>query len=124
MKLEWLPDGSPDCPIIRLHDFIKEEVALLHAAVLRLANGQADRFELHRQDYIESVDDCRLTLRVRSWHQAIVKVGEPADFECGLTTDAWDEMAATIEPFTQGTDGYQWLTSGEAELLLSPDGLW
>ena len=126
MKLEWLPDGSPDCPIIRLYDFTKEEVALFRAAVQGLAKGLTERFELHCQEYLQPVGDCRLTLRVRRWNQAIVKVGEPADFECGLTTDGWDAMAGEIEPFTHGASGYQWLagTPGEASLLLSWSGEW
>jgi len=128
MKLEYLPDGSPDCPLIRLFDFTAVEADQLLAEISRLAEGNAERVELHKFPWITSVGDCRLVLCVRSWRQAVVRTGEPAAFECGFPKEIWDNIAGLVEPFAQGADGFQWLAGvpGEAKLLLSssPTGQW
>ena len=41
MRLEYLPDGSPLCPLIRLFDFTPAEAGQLAAAVSDLAAGRA-----------------------------------------------------------------------------------
>lgn len=112
MRLEYLPDGSPDCPLIRLFDFASAEAASLGAVVAGLATGQVERVAVHHLPGVTSVGGCELVFRLRGWDQAIVRVGSTAS---GL-----------IEPFAVGARGYQWLAGvpGEASLLLSASGYW
>jgi hypothetical protein len=126
MKLDYLADGSPDCPLIRLYDFTPAEAEQLRNALADLAAGNAGRVDVHRLPFVESVGGCRLTLVTQAWDGAVVRRGGPAEFECGFRPGTWDNVTGLVEPFAMGADGYQWLagTPGEAEILLSADGRW
>src|SRR5260370_29163058 len=100
MKLDYLPTGSPDCPLVRLYDFSSAEAEQLLAALTRLAAGLVQRVAVHELPGVEGVGDCRLTLVLRSWDQAILCKG-PADFECAFTAGTWDNVAGLVMPFAQ-----------------------
>ncbi len=125
MWLEYLPDGAPDCPLIRLFGFTQSEVAHLAAAVNDLASGRAERIAVHEIPGVVPLGGCELLLLVRSWDQAVVRVGLTR-FECGLTTGTWENIAGLFDPFSGGGVGHQWLVSspGEARLLISYSGQW
>ncbi len=125
MRLEHLPDGSPDGPLIRLFDFTPAEAARLGAAITALAAGYTERVAIHDLPGAVQVGGCELVLLRRPWDQAVVQVG-PSAFECGFTAGAWDDVAGRVEPFAAGGNGYQWLAGipGEASLLLSASGEW
>ena len=125
MKLDYLADGSPDCPLLRLYDFTSVEAGQLLTAVSELATGMTDRVEVHRLAFVEPVGGCQLFLVRSSRDQAVARVG-PLEFACGFTAGTWDNVAGLIEPFTASAGGFQWLTgsSGEASLLLSASGQW
>jgi hypothetical protein len=125
MRLEYLPDGSPDCPLIRLFDFSEHEAARLGAAVADLAAGRAECVTVHELPGVLAVGGCELVLRVWRWDQAVLRVG-PMAFVCGFTADTWDNVAGLIEPFAAGSGGFQWLADvpGEASLLLTASGQW
>jgi hypothetical protein len=126
MILEFLPDGSPDCPLIRLFDFTPSEAGQLQTALTQLASGAVKRVAIHEMPGVESLGGCRLTFLSRSWDQAVIAKGDPADFECGFTPGRWEDMAYLVEPFTQCCGGFQWLAGGpgEAQILLSPSAEW
>jgi hypothetical protein len=125
MKLEYLADGSHDCPLLRLYDFTPAEAGQFLATVAGLASGAAERVEVHRLPFVEPVDGCRLSLARRSWDQALVRVG-PSAFECAFTAGTWDNVAGLVEPFANDAGGFQWLAGspGEASVLLSVSGQW
>jgi hypothetical protein len=125
MKLEYLADGSPDCPLLRLCNFTRTEARQFLASVARLASGAADRIEVHGLAFVEPVDECWLSLARWSWDQAVVRVGSSA-FECRFTLGTWDNVVGLIEPFAQGAGGSQWLAGlpGETAMLLSVSGEW
>ncbi len=125
MRLEHLPSGPPDGPLIRLFDFTPDEAARLGAAIAGLAAGRAERVALHKLPGVVPIGGCQLMLCRRSWDQAVVRVG-PSSFECGFTAGTWDNVAGLVEPFAEGGSGYQWLARmpGEAALLLSASGGW
>jgi hypothetical protein len=125
MRLEYLPDGSPDCPLIRLFDFTPAEVAILRAALVDLAFGQVERVAVHELPGVVPVGRCELVLLRRFWDQAVVRVG-PSAFECGFTASTWDNVAGMVEPFVASPRGRRWLAGipGEASLLLSHSGQW
>jgi hypothetical protein len=126
MKLEYLADGSRDCPLIRIYEFTAAEAAQLRAAIAALADGKAERVDVQLLPFVEPVSGCRLTLFRCSWDQAVVRRSEPAEFACGLTPETWDNMAGLLEPFTECASGFQWLAGapGETALLLSVSGEW
>ncbi len=126
MKLEYLPEGSVDCPLIRLHDFTSAEVKRLREMVIQLAMEKSDRIEVHRLPGVEAINGCQLILCLRSWDLSVVRLSEQLSFECGFTSGTWDSVSELMEPFEQGSSGFQWLAGvpGEAQLLLSPSGRW
>jgi hypothetical protein len=125
MRLEFLPEGSDDCPLIRLYDFDCTEVARLFADLSALASRERESIAVHDLPGVESISECRLFLRTGTRDRCVVQLPAPSSFECVLTPESWDNVAGLAEPFLSGNDGCQWLvTSGDAKWLLSTDGHW
>jgi hypothetical protein len=125
MKLEFLPDGSDDCPLVRVYDFSPDEVDRLCAALSALASGEQQSSAVHALPGCEAVSGCRLVLRCGSKDKGLVQLPALAAFECVLTAGSWDNVAGLIEPFLGGGGGHQWVvTSGDAKWLVSTDGRW
>jgi hypothetical protein len=127
MKLEYLAEGSPDCPLIRLYDFDRAEAERLLAALMDLASGTAERVDVHALPGVESLNGCRLTLVSCRRDRGISRTGSLRKFEYTLTPGTWDNVAGLVEPFARGEAGYQWLNqvpADEIALLLSVNGLW
>ncbi len=125
MRLEFLPDGFDDCPLVRLYDFDHTEVAQLFAGLSALACCERESIAVHDLPGAEAVSGSRLLLRTGSRDRGMVRLPGPASFECVLTPQSWDNVAGLAEPFLNETGGYQWLvTSGDAKWLLSTDGQW
>ncbi len=125
MELEFLPDGSDDCPLIRAYGFSPEEAAGLVDALYALAAGRRATVAVHELPGVEAVAGCRLVLRAGPRDRGVVQLHGAASFECVLSPDGWDNVAGLAEPFAEGGGGYQWLvTSGDATWLLSRSGQW
>lgn len=128
MKMEYLPTGSTDCPLIRLYDFTLDEVVQLFGVFASLASDAVRTVGLHEQSYVQPIDECRLVLRVAERDQGIVQL-DAHSFACVLTEDGWkDEEERAIALVGDGCRGdFQWLLWGipsEVRLLLSWDGRW
>ena len=63
MKLEFVREGSPDCPLLRLYDFESAEARQLQQFVLRLVSKSDESIALHQQPGIQPMAGCELTLR-------------------------------------------------------------
>jgi len=127
MRLEYLPDGSLDCPLIRLYDFDAAAATRLLRLVISLSDGSVGRIILDERQEITVVDGCKLALVAAGSDYGVVKMESSNQFECVLTPASWANVAGLIEPFCEpgASNGFQWLdeTSG-ISLLLSVDGLW
>lgn len=126
MRLEFLPDGLPDCPVLRLYRFTPAQARQLHDNLAALVTGTAESVVVHDLPFVEALIDSRLTCRATIWDQSLVRGASPGEFECGFTPETWDNVAGLIEPFMRGAVGFQWLATmpGEVGLLLSVDGQW
>jgi hypothetical protein len=123
VKLEFLPDGSDDCPLIRVYGFRPDEAAGLVEALYALASGGRAAVAIHELPGVEAVAGCRLVLRAGPGDRGMVQLAGAADFECVLSPDGWGNVAGLAEPFTEGGGGSQWLvTSGDASWLISRSG--
>ena len=126
MKLEYLPSGSPDCPLVRLYEFDATGASRLREAIRSLGDGSLQHVPLHEEWWITSIAGCQLDLRLGPRDLGLVE-RLPSKFECVLTAQGWAEMAAMIDPFCAGktTETFAWLNEdGEALLLLTPSGRW
>lgn len=125
MKLEYLPEGSPECPLIRLYDFGQSEANQLRELVKSLATGDLENLALHNEPWIEPVGGCSLSLRRGNRNQGI-RQSQTLRFECMLSSDGWSNVEGLLEPFCEhNATGFQWLTNGgRVALVISPDGQW
>jgi hypothetical protein len=126
MKLEFLADGSPDCPLIRLYAFDQSEILRFKDLISTLSLGTATNISLHEQPWINPVDGCTVEMRLGKRDQGIKQIG-PSGFECVLTEEGWTDVAFLLEPFCakELPRGYQWLDErGQVSLLISPSGSW
>jgi hypothetical protein len=125
MKLEYLADGSRDCPLIRLYEFNQAEVRSLRNLVRSLATGKADSMALQGEVWAESVGGCKLTLRRGTRNQG-VREADPLNFECVLSSGGWSNVEGLLDPFCDShTAGFQWLTrEGNVSLLVTQRGQW
>jgi hypothetical protein len=129
MKLEFLAEGSNDCPLIRLYGFDSTEAMRLREAFRALADGSRQFIPLHEEWWIQPVEECQLELRLGKRDLGVVQ-RLPMHFECALTDEGWRETAEKTELFCMPSenadaDASQWLNfDGEVRLLLSPTGKW
>ncbi len=129
MKLEFLAEGSADCPLIRLYDFDVTEAMRLREAFRCLSDGSCRSIPLHEEWWIEPLENCQLELRLGKRDLGIVQ-RLPMRFECVLTQEGWLEAVEKTDsfctlPIQEGVEVYQWINDdGEVSFLLSPSGKW
>ena len=127
MKIAFLPDGSPDCPLVRLYDFDASEACCLQSAVQRLASGTITELSLAETLSVEAIDGCTLTMQGWDADQGIVLSGSGMSFVCRLSRFSWQVVAELISPFCMNSapGRFQWLDeTSPISWLLSPDGAW
>ena len=125
MKLEYLSDGSPECPLIRLYEFNRSEAQQLRQLVKSLVTGDRKDVSLQNEMWVEPVDRCCLKLRVGIRNEG-VRQAQPLRFECVLSPEGWNNVEGLLEPFSEPDGaGFQWLTTdGSVALLISQNGQW
>lgn len=127
MKLEYIADGSPYCPLIRLYEFTDIETSGLRTKVAELAQGSSISIALHDLNFVTPIGGCELILIVADDDQGILASDSDSLFMCMLSQETWEQIAGLIESFCKsgGLSGYQWLDeTSDISLLLSPDGSW
>jgi len=125
MKLDYLHDGSPECPLLRLFAFTPEEAGKLAATVRELSKGGSP-IPIHALTFVEAIGGCQLTLHVTGWDQGVTRGSVPHEFICGFTPGTWDNVAGLVEAFNEHSTAFQWLAGvpGDVGLLLSVSGQW
>jgi hypothetical protein len=71
VKLEYPPQGSPECPLIRLYDFDQPQAKQLSELVKSLAAGDRENVALHNEAWVESVGECCLNLQSGKRNQGV-----------------------------------------------------
>jgi hypothetical protein len=126
MKLEFLADGSSDCPLIRPYGFDQSSVCRLRDLIKSLGASTRTSVPLHMQPWIEPVDGCELDLCLGERDRGIIEV-QPSRFNLVLSDEGWADIAGLLEPFCGSDipDAYQWLDRRDKiSLLLSSSGAW
>ena len=127
MRLEYLPDGSPDFPLIRLYDFDHHTMTGFRRLVAELRNGSRRELVVHDLPEVEAVGGCQLVLEVGKRNLGVIRSRCENSFTCILTEAGWENVADLMEPFCEpGQAGaFQWLSDeGKIPLLLSVNGQW
>lgn len=125
VKIEFLPDGSPDCPLIRMFEYQPNEVEALRTACRELADGKRTEFALHEQAWIESVGGCAFIWKAGT-KDVGVRLPRPGDpFVFIFSDEGWREVEDKLLLFAPRSPGFNWLTDGgDVEVLISNDGRW
>ena len=127
MRLEYLRDGSSDCPLIRLYDFDARAVIVLRDLVVELAEGSRRELAVHDLPDVDALGGCQLVLEVGTRNRGVIPERSPTSFRCVLTDASWENVAGLMGPFCEpgASGGFQWLSDeGKVSLLLSGDGHW
>jgi hypothetical protein len=137
MELEFLKEGSPDCPLIRIYGIDQAEFSSFHGAVQQLTDAAGKKCSVQEIPGFHAVDDCALTMISVSSNAGVRQIGKALRFEWALTPAKWSIVAGLVEPFAfdlmVGT--HQWLSGKEAHFGLdlgtisllvagSADGRW
>jgi hypothetical protein len=135
MNVDFLEEGSMDCPLIRIYGANTSEFSLLHRSVQQLAGAEDTSCPIHKLPGFYS--DCRLTAFSSAVDIGIRKIGKELIFDWTLTPNKWSFIAGFLEPFAlgSGVGAFQWLSGkearqgldgGEISLLVinSDDGRW
>jgi hypothetical protein len=125
VKIEYLADGSTECPLIRLYRFDRTEVQELAQLVKQLSTSSFHEVSLKDKSWVESVGGCGINLRLGERDEGIRQCG-PVSFECVLSSDGWNNVGGLLESFCESNaTSYQWLiNTGKISLLLSHNGQW
>jgi hypothetical protein len=125
MKMEFLENGAPDCPLIRLYEFKPSEAQSLRRIALQLARGRTRKVPLHEERGILAMGGCQLILSRGEKDRGVFETGRSV-FEWVLTGGVWLSVSGLIRPFSKtDSGGYQWLCDrGQIRILLSHDGYW
>jgi hypothetical protein len=141
MKLDVQNSGRP---IIRLHDFNRDDLQRLRGSLEGLANGTKSSVRLDEETYVESIEGCRFVLRVGNSNEGIERTVDPNLFGWVSQRSTWEPYACTLTPegwsrVLSGVDlllhlrflcsEYVWLHKqwdghGTVAWLLSPSGEW
>lgn len=125
MKLEFVAEGSSECPLIRLFNFGAAEVRHLRSACAALACGFTHDFAVHAEPWVEPINGCQLIFRLtqRDIGVGVRALGTP--FLLQLSDDGWIEVDDKIAVFATDAAGFNWLWSaGDIKVLISRDGHW
>jgi hypothetical protein len=77
MRLEYLPDGSLDCPLIRLYDFDAAAATRLLQLVTSISDGLVGKIVLDQRQEITSVYGCKSALVAGGSDQGVVRTTVP-----------------------------------------------
>lgn len=116
MRLEFLEDGSPDCPLIRIYGTVPGEFAALHREVLRLASGAATQLSLNRLTGFVGVNGCELTMISSSRDIGVRRSKDASTFEWLLTPAMWDIASDFTGTFARDLNvgRYNWLAGRQS----------
>jgi hypothetical protein len=123
VKLKYLRDGSPNCPLVRSYEVDQSEARKLRHLAKSLVAGVRQDVALHNEVWVEPIEGCRVNLRQGTRDQGICQA-RTFPFECVVSPDDWSSVDGLLEPYCASQNsGLQWLThDGRIALLISRSG--
>jgi hypothetical protein len=121
MKVEYIGEGSHDCPLIAIFGTSTADFARLRAAAEGLANGSFTKSELQEFEGFHLVNIRSFTMAAGQGSEGLYH-RDGASFLWVLPGEKWKIVSGLIEPFTRWRSGspvHQWLYGGEARLGLN-----
>lgn len=129
LKVEYLKEGSSDCPLIRISGKDIDTYKLLYDQISLLISHRIETIHVQALKGFELINIDGLDLYVDKENKGIIRINDRL-FECRLKIDdsqGWLLVMGLLEPFcTQKLEQrFQWLVDcSEIKLLISTDGHW
>jgi hypothetical protein len=131
MKLEYVPNGSPDAPLIRFYDFDEGGVLMLRKCFIDIKDEHNDIIALHEQVFIDSVGGCKLWIaehanKLEDENAVLATSEKDLMFTWMMTKEQWSETIELLDAYTLPYGHtVQWLTDDLGiQVLLSQSGKW
>jgi hypothetical protein len=128
LRLEFLPSGSHDCPLLRISGGDVDTCLQLKQTFEALANGELETVCISDLPGIEAIGEISLTASVGKRNRGVFRGGDSNSFHWSLTQAGWDNNAGLLEPLCQSPPApccFQWLDSpSDIGVLFSPSGQW
>lgn len=125
MKLEYLFEGSDDCPLIRIYGGVPKDYSHLIGIIDDLLNERKKSIYLNDKKTYKPINDMKLEFVLSSTNIGITEVAN-SDFKCSLTKEGWSKVRQLILPFlNEHRSMHQWLDeTSNISLLLTDTGKW
>ena len=134
MELEFLPDGSTDCPLLILSPSVPEEAKLLYNAISEMVSVPGSYLDIHTLPFISPIEGCKLSAQIGEHDLGVIPINTLEvflsetrnHFNWKLTLKSWNFVLALLHPFTkQDSHGYQWLEeTSQISVLISDYYRW
>jgi hypothetical protein len=127
VNIDYLENGSDDCPIIRVYGNEPDSVRLLMKCIADMVNGEIKSKCLNDIKGFKSINGCRFDIELSSLQKGVIQLSSN-NFICQLSKDGWQEAYELLEPLSEDSKtGYQWINeSSEISFLVSryANGQW
>ncbi|MCE2400846.1 hypothetical protein J4G08_08165 [Candidatus Poribacteria bacterium] len=108
MYLEFLPDGSIDCPLLIFSPSVPKETEQLYQALHDMVSVSGTSVDIHALPFISSVDGCKLSAQVVEQNLGVVLLNTLGvvlsdiknHFTWKLTRQSWKKVLDLLHPFT------------------------
>ena len=137
MNLDFLEEGSPDCPLIRIYGTDHDDHRRLIRAIAALAAGTVERLPIQELPGFGADPNFELILSIAANDEGVSRHGQSLHFIWALTSAKWHIVEGLARPLAdcESAGAYQWLAGpearygldvGSASVLLSNthDGHW
>jgi hypothetical protein len=132
MKVEYVPSGSKDCPLIRMFGDEPKAVQALASSIEDLIGDGKKIVRVTDLPGFEAINHTTLELRTADCDGGVQLTGNGHVWR--LPPSSWRAVVDLLKPFTKRTPGmrFQWLygresrigSSGEIAVIVSTDGAW
>lgn len=131
MFLEFLPDGSSDCPLVIFSPSVPEDAKQLYLAISKMDSVSGTFLDIHTLPLISPVDGCELSAQVSTQDLGVVPKNKldvvlsetKNHLNWKLTKKTWSFVLELLYSFTikdSGPGTYQWLDdTSQISVLIS-----
>ena len=128
MNIEYIDNGSKDCPLIRLYGDDPDSIQLFIKNIVLLLSGKIKSKKINDLKGFNGINQCQVDMQLAPTSKGIIHI-KGNNFKCLLSKDDWETVIGLLEPFSKKSKNgkYQWLNeTSNISLLVSTyeNGQW
>jgi hypothetical protein len=117
LQIDYIADGAPECPLIRIWDFTRQEACDLKQIFAALASRR-------KASHTIGKSPIQLQLVIGTQNK-LIPAETPNAYVWTLSHDEWRTVTELTAPFCESdVHGFQWLKEDGIAILLSVNGKW